>query len=235
LSNAEWQKVYRLPIVPGRHRAANNLRYEQTQLPVDAVARGGSMRQMLLPWSRRRPVKIAYFGCPLAGKTTNLQYLFATARPNSHAVFTERPGDPHILTLNMHIDPPPAPPVPLQLVAIGGVSLDYPTAAATIVRDVAGVVFVADSNRDKLQQNMAYLKLLSDLIQAQNRQFRTFPIVLQYNKRDLAGNLPIPILNKYLRPAPWTWPVIESEAHRGIGVWETLIRLCREIGLQVDI
>jgi hypothetical protein len=130
---------------------------------------------MLLPWSLRRPVKIAYFGCPLAGKTTNLHYLSATALPDSHAVFTERLGDPHSLTFHLRLTTPAAPPVPLQLVAIGGVSLNYSTAAATIVRDVAGAVFVADSNRDKLQENMTSLKLLSELIQAQKRRFRTFP------------------------------------------------------------
>ncbi|GIV96102.1 MAG: hypothetical protein KatS3mg057_0759 [Herpetosiphonaceae bacterium] len=83
-----------------------------------------------------------------------------------------------------------------------------------------GVVFVADSQRDKLEENINSLKELARNITKQNKKFNEFPIVLQYNKRDLPNALPVAVMDKYLNPLGWQR--FEAVASTGVGVFDTL-------------
>jgi signal recognition particle receptor subunit beta len=83
-----------------------------------------------------------------------------------------------------------------------------------------GVVFVADSQRDKLQEDIKSLQELARNVTRQNKKFSEFPIVLQYNKRDIPNALPVPVMDKYLNPLQWQR--YDAVATTGVGVFDTL-------------
>jgi signal recognition particle receptor subunit beta len=83
-----------------------------------------------------------------------------------------------------------------------------------------GVVFVADSQKHKLEENIKSLRELAVNVTKQNKKFQEFPIVLQYNKRDVSNALPSEILDKYLNTL--RWQRYDAVATRGVGVFDTL-------------
>src|SRR3712207_4315029 len=86
-------------------------------------------------------------------------------------------------------------------------------------------VFVGDAERERLKDNVDSLKELAQNLTKQGKTFRTFPLIMQYNKIDLPSALPVPVLDKYLNPMKV--PRYESVAIRGQGVFETLRGICR--------
>jgi hypothetical protein len=96
----------------------------------------------------------------------------------------------------------------------------YERTRIAVLNGSDGVVFVADSARDKLEENIKSLKELAVNITRQNKKFQEFPIVLQYNKRDLPTALPVPVLDKYLNGMQWVR--FEAIATTGVGVFDTL-------------
>jgi hypothetical protein len=89
-----------------------------------------------------------------------------------------------------------------------------------VLNGADGVVFVADSGRNKLEENIRSLRELAVNITRQNKKFQEFPIVLQYNKRDLPTALPVPVLDKYINGMKWQR--YEAVATKGQGVFDTL-------------
>ena len=83
-----------------------------------------------------------------------------------------------------------------------------------------GVVFVADSQRPKLGENVRSLQELARNLTQQGKRFLEFPLVLQYNKRDMPDSLPLEILEKYLNSMKV--PAYEAVASKGVGVFDTL-------------
>jgi signal recognition particle receptor subunit beta len=83
-----------------------------------------------------------------------------------------------------------------------------------------GVVFVADSQKQKLEENIKSLRELAVNITKQNKKFQEFPIILQYNKRDVPGALPVATLDKYLNSL--SWQRYEAVATTGAGIFDTL-------------
>jgi len=88
-----------------------------------------------------------------------------------------------------------------------------------------GVVFVADSQRNKLEENVRSLQELARNITRQGKRFAEFPVVLQYNKRDLPNALPVAVLDRYLRYRTSDGNLVErfeAVATTGRGVFDTL-------------
>jgi signal recognition particle receptor subunit beta len=85
-----------------------------------------------------------------------------------------------------------------------------------------GVVFVADSQRHKLQEDVQSLQELARNITLQGKKFLEFPLVMQYNKRDLPPEyiLPVEIMDRYLNTIHV--PRFEASASKGMGVFDTL-------------
>ena len=83
-----------------------------------------------------------------------------------------------------------------------------------------GVVFVADSQKHKLEENIKSLRELAVNITKQNKKFQEFPIILQYNKRDVPNALPVATLDKYLNGMGWQR--YEAVATTGVGIFDTL-------------
>lgn len=167
--------------------------------------------------------KLVYYGPGLCGKTTNLQYIYSKVDPNSKGKLislsteTER-------TLFFDF-------LPLELGTIRGFKtrfhlytvpgqVFYDASRKLILRGVDGVIFVADSQVDRMESNIESLENLESNLAEQNLKLETMPFVLQYNKRDLPNIVPVEELQAALNPrrAPW----FEACAPKGLGVFETL-------------
>lgn len=154
--------------------------------------------------------KLVYYGMPHAGKTTCLAVMHsgtpASRRGELLSIATEEERslffhilDPsQIRGFNLY----------LHLYTVPGSTLFERTRTA-VLHGADGVIFVADSERRRLEENVLSMKELARVITAQDKKFTEFPLVLQYHKRDLPDVLPVEVMDKYLRPLPW--PRFESQ------------------------
>ena len=96
----------------------------------------------------------------------------------------------------------------------------YEASRKLILKGADGVVFVADSQEERLDANLETLDNLREHLKEHKLDFNTIPYVLQLNKRDLPGILPVEELSKHLQVKGE--PVSEGVAVTGQGVFETL-------------
>jgi mutual gliding-motility protein MglA len=101
----------------------------------------------------------------------------------------------------------------------------YEASRKLILKGADGVVFVADSQEERLDANFETLDNLQEHLKEHNLNFGTIPYVLQLNKRDLPNAMPVPDLTKQLQKKGE--PVIEGVAITGSGVFETLKEVAR--------
>jgi signal recognition particle receptor subunit beta len=167
--------------------------------------------------------KIVYYGPGLCGKTTNLQYIYKRTNPEakgkmiSLATETER-------TLFFDF-------LPLSLGEIRGFKtrfhlytvpgqVFYDASRKLILKGVDGVIFVADSQLERLEANQESLDNLRTNLAEHGYSLEKIPYVIQYNKRDLPNALPVEELRPLLNP----FGVLdfEASARTGQGVFETL-------------
>jgi len=174
--------------------------------------------------------KIVYYGPGLGGKTTNLQFIFEKTGEQqkgkmiSLATETER-------TLFFDF-------LPLDLGTVRGFKtrihlytvpgqVFYDASRKLILRGVDGVVFVADSQEERMDANVEALENLQDNLKEHGYDFGRMPYVLQLNKRDLPNVLPVDALKKDLLKKGE--PVIEAIAFQGVGVFETLKSVAKQV------
>ena len=167
--------------------------------------------------------KIVYYGPGLCGKTTNLQYIYERTNPEakgkmiSLATETER-------TLFFDF-------LPLSLGEIRGFKtrfhlytvpgqVFYDASRKLILKGVDGVIFVADSQIERLEANQESLDNLRTNLAEQGYSLEKIPYVIQYNKRDLPNVVDVAELRELLNPM--TVPSYEAVARTGIGVFDTL-------------
>jgi len=173
--------------------------------------------------SREINCKIVYYGPGLCGKTTNLQYIYNKTNPEakgkmiSLATETER-------TLFFDF-------LPLSLGEIRGFrtrfhlytvpgQVFYDASRKLILKGVDGVVFVADSQMERMEANIESLENLKDNLEEQSYNLEKIPYVIQYNKRDLPNASPMAELEEMLNPRKVT--SFEAVATKGGGVFDTL-------------
>ena len=96
----------------------------------------------------------------------------------------------------------------------------YEASRKLILKGADGVVFVADSQEERLDANLETLENLREHLKEHKLEFDTIPYVLQLNKRDLPGAMPVEDLAKQLQVKGE--PIIEAVAVTGQGVFETL-------------
>jgi hypothetical protein len=167
--------------------------------------------------------KIVYYGPGLCGKTTNLQHIYERTNPDakgkmiSLATETER-------TLFFDF-------LPLSLGEIRGFKtrfhlytvpgqVFYDASRKLILKGVDGVIFVADSQFERLEANQESLDNLRDNLAEQGYDLSKLPFVIQYNKRDLPNVVDVEELRELLNPMGV--PDFEANARTGEGVFETL-------------
>ncbi|HUT77052.1 MAG TPA: GTPase domain-containing protein [Polyangia bacterium] len=173
--------------------------------------------------SREINCKIVYYGPGLCGKTTNLQYIYNRTNPDakgkmiSLATETER-------TLFFDF-------LPLSLGEIRGFKtrfhlytvpgqVFYDASRKLILKGVDGVVFVADSQIDRMEANLESLENLRYNLQEQGYDLDRLPYVVQFNKRDLPNVAEVDELRTLLNPTGV--PEFEAVASTGQGVFDTL-------------
>ena len=167
--------------------------------------------------------KIVYYGPGLCGKTTNLQNIYERTNPDakgkmiSLATETER-------TLFFDF-------LPLSLGEIRGFKtrfhlytvpgqVFYDASRKLILKGVDGVIFVADSQFERLEANQESLDNLRENLAEQGYDLDKIPFVIQYNKRDLPNVVDVEELRETLNPNGV--PDFEGNARDGVGVFETL-------------
>jgi signal recognition particle receptor subunit beta len=173
--------------------------------------------------SREINCKIVYYGPGLCGKTTNLQHIYSKTNPEvkgkmiSLATETER-------TLFFDF-------LPLALGQIRGFKtrfhlytvpgqVFYDASRKLILKGVDGVVFVADSQIERMEANVESLENLRINLLEQGYELGKLPYVIQYNKRDLPNAAPMAEMSPLLNAAGA--PEFEACATVGTGVFETL-------------
>jgi mutual gliding-motility protein MglA len=167
--------------------------------------------------------KIVYYGPGLGGKTTNLVALHGRLAPSQRTelVSLQTPGE---RTLYFDF-------LPIDLGCVRGLRTRFHlytvpgqpclnTTRRLVLQGADGVVFVADSDRARLFANRQSLDNLRENLVRLGRRIEDLPLVLQYNKRDLAQAATREQLDQLLNGA--RLPVIEASASRGTGVPETL-------------
>jgi len=180
--------------------------------------------------SREINCKIVYYGPGLCGKTTNLQHIYTKTNPDvkgkmiSLATETER-------TLFFDF-------LPLALGEIRGFKtrfhlytvpgqVFYDASRKLILKGVDGVVFVADSQIERMEANVESLDNLRVNLKEQGYELDGIPFVMQYNKRDLPNAAPLDEMQRVLNAK--NAPGYEACASVGTGVFETLKAVAKNV------
>jgi mutual gliding-motility protein MglA len=174
--------------------------------------------------------KIVYYGAGLGGKTTNLQWIFDQTRAQTGgkmiSLATETDRTLFFDFLPLDLGTVRGFKTRFHLYTVPG-QVFYDASRKLILRGVDGVVFVADSQEERMDANTEALENLEENLHQNNYDFKKIPYVLQLNKRDLPSALPVEDLKTVLLRK--NEPVFEAVAFKGVGVFETL----RECGRMV--
>jgi len=167
--------------------------------------------------------KVVYYGPGLCGKTTNLHYIYqhtaGESRGEMVSLETETDRTLFFDLLPIDVGSIAGFNTRIQLYTVPG-QVFYNTTRKLVLKGVDGVVFVADSQRAMVQANLDSFRNLEENLAEMGLSVDTLPLVLQYNKRDLADTCSIEELNATLNRHDWPW--FESSAVTGMGVFETL-------------
>lgn len=173
--------------------------------------------------SREITCKIVYYGPGRSGKTTNLLQIHSRIpegrKGDLVSLATETDRTLFFDFLPVDLGTLSGFRTRLQLYTVPG-QVYYDSTRKLVLRGADGVVFVADSQRAQFDENVASLLNLRQNLEAQGVDPDGIPLVLQYNKRDLAGPVPVSLLERVLNPRGV--PALEAAAADGTGVFETL-------------
>lgn len=178
--------------------------------------------------------KIVYYGPGLSGKTTNIKQIYEKVKSDSKgklvslATETERTLFFDFFPLDLGMVK--GYKVKFHLYTVPG-QIYYSSSRKLIMKGVDGVVFVADSQRERFEANIESLQDMFDNLKEYNIEFKTLPYVLQLNKRDLPNITPVNELIEALRKKDE--PVIEAISLKGNGVIETLKSISKLIMVNV--
>lgn len=103
----------------------------------------------------------------------------------------------------------------------------YGATRRAVLMGADGVIFVADSQSERMEDNLLSIRELEDNLRQYGKKLGTTPFIIQYNKRDLLNILPAEELNKKINPL--AVPYFESVAIEGKGVFESLTMICRMV------
>lgn len=173
--------------------------------------------------TREVTCKIVYYGPGLSGKTTNLIYVHekvpSSTKGKMISLATEADRTLYFDFLPINIGQVNGFTAKFQLYTVPG-QVYYNATRKLVLRGVDGLVFVADSQADKMDENIESLTNLKENLAEYGYDYKEFPIVIQYNKRDLPGALPVEELEAKLNADKWE--SFEGEAVKGTGVFDTL-------------
>ena len=175
--------------------------------------------------SREINCKIVYYGPGLCGKTTNLQYIYDKTNPAAKgkliSLATETDRTLFFDFLPLELGTVRGFKTRFHLYTVPG-QVFYDASRKLILKGVDGVIFVADSQNERMDANLESVDNLHINLKSQGYDLMTIPYVLQLNKRDLPNVVPIEEMKRQLMRKNPQEPVFEAVAARGNGVFETL-------------
>lgn len=179
---------------------------------------------MFINWRLREiNLKIVYYGPALSGKTTNLEYIHSKLKPElrGELISLKTKEDRTIFFdfLQLEVGEIKGLKPKFNLYTVPG-QVIYAASRKLVLQGADGVVFVADSQWDRLQDNVESMHSLQSHLRQLGYDPNYIPFIMQYNKRDLPDRVPIAVLEARLGRNGI--PHIESVATRGIGVFDTL-------------
>ena len=173
--------------------------------------------------SREINCKIVYYGPGLCGKTTNLQYIFDKTNPAAKgkliSLATETDRTLFFDFLPLELGTVRGFKTRFHLYTVPG-QVFYDASRKLILKGVDGVIFVADSQVERMDANAESLDNLVINLRTQGYDLMTLPFILQLNKRDLPNVGSVEDMKRLL--VKKEEPVIEAVAMKGVGVFETL-------------
>jgi signal recognition particle receptor subunit beta len=178
--------------------------------------------------AREISAKIVYYGPGLSGKTTSLQQIYAGVRPDTRGqlISLSTEGDRTLFFdfLPLRIEQVRGLSLRLQIYTVPG-QVFYDATRKLVLNGADGVVFVADSQPFARDTNAESMSNLETNLGELGIELRSFPFVIQYNKRDLPDARPVPALREELNPHGG--PEFETVASRGVGLFPALKEITR--------
>jgi len=182
--------------------------------------------------TRELQVKIVYYGPALGGKTTNLVQVHdhvQTANGQKGKLVSLATSSDRTLFFDF---------LPIEAMAIKGFKTKfqlytvpgqviYNTTRQLVLRGVDGLVFVADSQYEKMEENVKSFSNLEENLRTLNMNLHEIPYVVQYNKRDLPNVAPVEYMDFLLNNRQTQVPSFTASAHKCEGVFETLNMITR--------
>jgi signal recognition particle receptor subunit beta len=173
--------------------------------------------------SREINCKIVYYGPGLCGKTTNLQYIYDKTNPNAKgkliSLATETDRTLFFDFLPLELGTVRGFKTRFHLYTVPG-QVFYDASRKLILKGVDGVIFVADSQVERMDANVEAVENLVVNLKSQGYDLMNIPYILQLNKRDLPNVAPVDEMKQLL--VRRNEPVVEAVAPKGVGVFETL-------------
>lgn len=167
--------------------------------------------------------KIIYVGAGLSGKTTNIQWIYEQTQQELKGklvtLSTENERTLFFDFLPLSIGDVRGYKTRFHLYTIPGQTF-YEVSRQFILKGVDGIVFVADSQSERMEANIESYESLEKSLEKQGYDINKIPLVLQYNKRDMQGIVSIRELESTFNPVRRSY--FEAIASRGLGVMETL-------------
>jgi signal recognition particle receptor subunit beta len=173
--------------------------------------------------SREINCKLVYYGPGLGGKTTNLEYVYSKVAPETRgkliSLATEQERTLFFDFLPVDLGSIRGFKTRFHLYTVPG-QVYYNASRRLILKGVDGLVFVADSQAERMDANIAALENLYENLSDYGYDPANLPIVLQWNKRDMPNAVPVEELRRQLNPMGLQ--EYEAVAIDGTGVFDTL-------------
>jgi signal recognition particle receptor subunit beta len=174
--------------------------------------------------------KIVYYGPGLGGKTTNLEYIYQSISPSYKgkmiSLMTDKERTLFFDFLPLELGEIKGFTTRVHLYTVPGQEY-YEASRKLILKGADGVVFIVDSQKDRLNENINSYKELLLRLKEYNLEFDTLPCVVQYNKRDLSDIHSVfhleEMVNLHKKPS------FEAIAIKGVGVFATIKVICKSV------
>jgi len=174
--------------------------------------------------------KIVYYGPGLGGKTTNLQHIYNKTAPDRRgkmiSLATEADRTLFFDFLPLDLGTIRGFTTRFHLYTVPG-QVFYDASRKLILKGVDGVVFVADSQVDRMEANIESIRNLEENLQEHGFDLKEMPYALQFNKRDLPTVMPVDEMYRMLNYK--REPTFVGIAPQGVGVFDTLKSVAKQI------
>jgi hypothetical protein len=178
--------------------------------------------------------KIVYYGPGLGGKTTNLQHIFNKTAPDRRgkmiSLATEADRTLFFDFLPLDLGTIRGFTTRFHLYTVPG-QVFYDASRKLILKGVDGVVFVADSQVDRMEANIESIRNLEENLEEHGFDLPSIPYALQFNKRDLPGVMPVDEMYRMLNFK--REPTFIGIATQGVGVFDTLKNVAKQILIEL--